>query len=326
MREANFIKQNIEKWKKYELQSTTMQELSLDELTDIYTDVTSDLSYAQTHYPLSRVTDYLEALSLKVHRGVYERPTSSRGSIFHFFSHEVPLAVYDARRSLLVSFLVFVVAIVIGVVSTMGDIDFARTILGDEYVNMTVRNISLGNPVAVYQTGTGTESFLSIAYNNIRVALLTFAMGIFTCLGSAFLVLYNGIMCGTFFSFFDHYGVLGEASLGILQHGTIELCTIVIDGCAGIVMGNGWLFPGTYSRLTSFKRSARQGFKILLGNTPFIIAAAIIEGYFTRYTATPTPVRVLVIVVSLMLMLFYFVYLPIVRYHQSVKEQQHSAS
>ena len=218
---------------------------------------------------------------------------------------------------MLLSLAVFLLFIAIGVFSTLNDIDFSRLILGDSYVDMTLRNIRNGDPAAVYQTGGNTESFLMIAYNNIRVSLMAFAMGLFTSLGSVYYLMQNGVMVGAFTTMFYNEGVLGEAMLAIMLHGTLELSTIVIEGGAGIVMGNGWLFPGTYSRMQSFRLAAKRGLKIVVGTLPVVIAAAVVEGYFTRYTDAPDALRGGFIILSAAFILYYYVYLPYRRSHET---------
>jgi len=94
------------------------------------------------------------------------------------------------------------------------------------------------------------------------------------------------------------------------MHGTLEISAIIIAGSAGIVMGNGLVFPGTYSRLQSFQVSARRAIKIMLGISPIFVFAAFIEGFLTRYTELPDPVRLAVIVLSLFFILGYFVLYP----------------
>ena len=57
--------------------------------------------------------------------------------------------MYDARRELLVSLIIFTVSVLIGAVSAAGDLDFVRLILGNGYVDMTLDNIANGEPMAV---------------------------------------------------------------------------------------------------------------------------------------------------------------------------------
>ena len=56
MKEVTFIRRNIEKWKETEKVVEQAAGLSPDQLADVYTDLTADLAFAQTHFPTSRIT------------------------------------------------------------------------------------------------------------------------------------------------------------------------------------------------------------------------------------------------------------------------------
>jgi uncharacterized membrane protein SpoIIM required for sporulation len=96
-----------------------------------------------------------------------------------------------------------------------------------------------------------------------------------------------------------------------MLHGTIELSSIVIAAAAGFNMGNSLIFPGTYSRLESFKRGALQGLKIILGLVPFFIVAGFIESFITRYAFMHWSIKSAIIAVSAILMVYYFVIYPL---------------
>ncbi|MEG0038609.1 MAG: stage II sporulation protein M, partial [Bacteroides sp.] len=85
---------------------------------------------------------------------------------------------------------------------------------------------------------------------------------------------------------------------------------VIVSGAAGLTLGNGWLFPGTYSRTASFRRAARRGVKIVIGTVPIFILAGFIEGFVTRHTGLPDFVRLSIIVLSLAFILYYYIYLP----------------
>ena len=64
MKEVTFIRRNIEKWKETEKVVEQADKLTPDRLADAYTELTADLAFAQTHYPSSRITIYLNNLCL----------------------------------------------------------------------------------------------------------------------------------------------------------------------------------------------------------------------------------------------------------------------
>ncbi len=315
MKEVTFIRRNIDKWKETERVVEQAKTLSPDKLADVYVEITADLAFSQTHFPNSRITIYLNNLAFALHHEIYRNKREKWGRVFTFWTDEVPQTMYDARRELLISFVVFTISIFIGVLSTANDPNFVRLILGNSYVDMSLENIANGEPMAVYNGSSEVPMFLGITLNNIMVSFHCFAMGILTSFGTGYILFSNGVMVGAFQTFFYQHGLLWESSLAIFLHGTLELWAIIVAGAAGLALGNGWLFPGTYSRLESFRRGAKRGLKIIVGTVPVFIMAGFIEGFVTRHTDLPTALRLGFILVSLAFILFYYIYLPNKRKH-----------
>jgi uncharacterized membrane protein SpoIIM required for sporulation len=310
MKEVVFIRQNKEKWASYEHSLNAIGKQSPDFLADIYIDVTNDLSFAQSHYPGAPVTRYLNGLSAKLHQFIYRKKKEKFSRMLTFWTRDVPEVMYHTRKELLYSFLIFAVAMLIGAFSTANDDTYVRLILGDQYVDMTLGNIANDDPMAVYKAMDEGIMFWGITINNIRVSFYEFISGIFTSIATAYLLVSNGIMIGSFQYFFYEQGLLWDSLLAIWTHGTLEISALIVAGAAGITMGNGWLFPKTYSRLVSFQRSAKQGVKIIVGTIPIFIIAGFLESFVTRHTEFPTFVRGLIILLSLGFVVFYYVVYP----------------
>jgi len=105
--------------------------------------------------------------------------------------------------------------------------------------------------------------------------------------------------------------MLWESSRTIWIHGTIEISVIIIAGCAGLVLGNGMLFPKTFTRLESFKRSFKAGMKIMVSTIPFFIVAGFLEGFVTRHTEMPDWLAIFIILISFSAIVYYYVIYPI---------------
>ncbi len=312
MRETDFIEQNKKKWT--ELEELLHEERKdPDKLSNLFIQVTDDLSYSRTFYPNRSVRLYLNNIAQQVFYRIYKNKKESKKHFIHFWKEELPQLIYEARRDLFFSLIVFVIALLIGIVSSANDAHFPRVILGNEYVNMTIENIKKGDPMAVYKKSSGLDMFLGITLNNIRVAFTTFVLGVFYAIGTIFMLIYNGIMVGTFQYFFYERGLFLPSFLSVWLHGTLEISSIIIAAGAGVTMGKGLIFPGTYSRLQSFLISARRGFKILIGIVPIVVMAAIIESFMTRYTEMPDIVKGSIIFLSLIFILGYFVWYPFVK-------------
>lgn len=311
MREAAFVKQNKDKWSRFENVLRNNIQISPDELSALYIEVTDHLSYAQTFYPKSNTLQYLNGLSVLAHQKIYKNKRESRNRFITFYTREFPLFFAAYQKQLLIAFITFVLFSAVGAFSASSDGDFVRLIMGDGYVNMTLENIEKGDPMAVYKKMGQVEMFLGITINNIRVALNAFVFGIFLSIGTLFILMRNAIMLGSFQYFFYDQGLLWESVRTIWIHGTIEISVIIVAGCAGLVLGNSILFPGTYTRLQSFIRGAKDGLKILLSTIPFFIVAGFLEGYVTRLTGMPDWLAIMIIGSSLFIILFYYVYYPL---------------
>lgn len=310
MKEITFIRNNFDKWQQLESALQDVDGQSPADLADMYVDLTADLAFAQSHYPDSRITLYLNNLASTLHNEIYRNKHEKWSRLVTFWTREVPLTMYAERRMLLVSFLVFLGSALVGVVSQLADTEFVRVILGDGYVEMTLENIARGKPMDVYSGGDETDMFLGITLNNVWVSFQTFALGIFTSIGTCWALFYNGIMIGAFETFFSQHDLLVESLLAVFLHGTLEISAIIVAGAAGIALGNSWLFPGTYSRLVSFQRGAKRGLKIVVGTVPIFVVAGFIEGFLTRHTEVNDWLRLGFILLSLAFVLFYFVVYP----------------
>lgn len=320
MREAAFVKQNKDKWSTFENVLQNKEQLDPGDLSDLYIEVTDHLSYAKTFYPQSKTTAYLNELSSLAHQKIYKTQKESKNRLITFWKDEFPREFYKYRKALLASFVFFTLFSLIGAYSAATNNDFVRSFLGDAYVNMTLENIEKGDPMAVYKKQGEFNMFLGITINNIKVALMAFGYGLLLGIGTFMILMQNGIMLGSFQYFFYEQGLLWESVRTIWIHGTIEISVIVIAGCGGIVMGNGLLFPGTYTRLQSFKQSAKAGLKIMVSTIPFFMVAGFLEGFVTRHTEMPDWLAVLIIGTSFFVILFYYVYYP---YHLNKLSDDH---
>jgi len=309
MRETKFIAQNKDKWSRFE---DVLKEKQKDpeELSNLFMELSDDLSYSRTFYPNRSVRVYLNGLAQKVFYSIYRNKKGRLKKFWQFWREDIPQILFESRFDLLLSFLIFILSISIGVFSSMMDPEFCRSILGDGYVDMTLKNIEKGNPMSVYQDPDQTSMFMQITFNNLRVAFFTFILGLLFGVGTIFILISNGIMVGAFQYLFFQHGVYWDSLLTIWLHGAIEISSIVIAGAAGIHLGRGLLFPGTYSRLQGLQLSARRALQIYLSIAPLIIMAGFIESFITRYSDSSYLVRAILILVSFAFMIGYFVIYP----------------
>lgn len=307
MRESLFIKKNLSRWKQYQEEPTD----DPDEMAERFVSVLDDLSYAKTFYSFSKVTRYINGLAAGIYHRIYQNRKEDVGRFQLFFKYELPLLFRRYHRLLLFTLCFFLLFCIIGAFSSAHDETFVRGVLGDEYVNMTERNIANKDPFGVYKDGDPLGMFFRIAINNIQVSFYCYVGGIFLGVGSLYLLIRNGVMLGVFQYLFFTHGLGWKSILVIWIHGTLEISSIVIAACAGIILGKSILFPGTRTRLASLRKGAKDGIKIMVTLVPVFIVAAFLESFVTRHTGMPLVLSLFILLSSLSFILGYFIFYPI---------------
>jgi len=313
MREGQFIKQNKDRWNEYEYPVEDP-----DELARRFTNLVDDLSYAKTFYPAGNTVRYINSLASNIYLSIYRNRREKSSRIITFWTRELPIILYRYRRLLLIAFCFFSVFVLMGVFSGMNDQNFVRAILGDEYIDMTERNIANKDPFGVYKQQKELPMFIWIAMNNIGVSFHLFLLGLTCSIGTLYKLMIEGLRIGVFEQFFFKHGLGFKSILVVFTHGTLEISALVISGMASLVLGNSILFPGTYTRMQSIRRGVKDGVKIMVGLIPVFTVAAFFESFVTRHTGVPVWVSLLILGASLSFIIFYYIIYP---KHLHKKEQ-----
>jgi len=311
VKESTFISKNREDWE--QLESLLQQpEKDADQLLHLFEKTSGDLAYARTYYPNRSIKVYLNNLTQEVlNTLVKKREKFKFRSIIDFYKNVLPAEVYRSRKAFYTSFFVFALAVIIGAVSSANMEDFSTVVLGEKYINMTKENINDGDPMAVYKDMDQGNMFMMITINNIKVSFFCFVMGLLGSVGTIIILLMNGIMVGAFQYFFYKQGLFLTSFLTIWIHGTIEISSIILAGAAGIILGNGLMFPRSYTRNTSVLLAAKRALRIILALVPLFVIAGFLESFVTRLTDMPMIIKVLIIAASLLFILLTFVVYPI---------------
>ncbi|MEO6584376.1 MAG: stage II sporulation protein M, partial [Ferruginibacter sp.] len=243
-----FIKKNADKWKAYQHELTD----NPDEKGERFITLMDDLAYAKTFYPKSKVTRWINGIAASIYQNIYRNKKEKYSRLIDFWKYELPLLFKKYHMVFLFTTILFITFVCVGFFSSVQNPDFVRGVMGNSYVDMTEDNIAKGDPFGVYKDDNKFSMFVRIAVNNIRVAFTTFLGGFTLGLFTLRLLWSNGIMVGSFHYLFFSHGLGIKSVLVIWIHGTIEIWSIVIAGTAGFILGNGILFPGTYTRLQSF--------------------------------------------------------------------------
>lgn len=306
MREALFIKKNKERWQRIQ----HGQAVDADEMAAEFTRLIDDLSYAKTFYPTSRVTNYVNSLASRIYLDIYRNRKERSSRLGDFWRYDLPMIIRKHHRVVLLATVIFVVFMAVGFVTAQRDEQVLNEILGSDYVDMTRENIRNGNPFGVYENDNVFVMWLRIMINNIKVAVWAFVSGIAAGIPTLYILVSNSFMVGSFDQLFYREGLGLDFFLVVFVHGTLELTAIILAAAAGLVLGKGFLLPGTLSRLESVKRATKEGTKIIIGLFPVFALAAFFEGFITRLYNDVPVITILVVAASIAFVIWYFVIYP----------------
>jgi uncharacterized membrane protein SpoIIM required for sporulation len=245
-------------------------------LGSLYRAASADLALARRAFPGTPVVARLEELVPRARHLVYEAP-GRRASVVRFIRRDYWRLVAERPLLLLLS-----AALLFGPAALSGgwalrDPGAAAGLVPSEYKSVTEpRSTDLGLSPSE-EAAFASEIFT----NNIQVTFIAFAGGIVFTLGTAFILLTNGILLGTV------GGLAVEAGNGrtffelVTAHGVLELSCIVVAGAAGIRMGWSVIDPGRRSRTASLVAEARAAVAIVIGTAPWLVLAGLVEGFMT---------------------------------------------
>ena len=271
------------------VRTTTPDEL--DDLVTSYQHVGAQLASARVGYADDApLINRLTLLVADAHGVLYgQRDTEIRRSIRDLALLRFPAAVYRIRWFVLAAALLTFVPwavfqIWLAVSPEALDVTFPATVR-DQYIH---------HDFAAYYSSQPAQNFATQVFlNNIRVAFLAFASGVFVCVISALLLIYNGANVGMAGGAFASVGESGKFWGLILPHGMLELSAVIVAGAAGLRIGWTLIDPGERTRFAALTEESRRAGPILLGLVVAFLLAATVEGFVTG-RPWPTAVRITV--------------------------------
>jgi uncharacterized membrane protein SpoIIM required for sporulation len=191
-------------------------------------------------------------------------------------------AVFQQRIGYIaLAFALFAGASAAGFFGCYAEEDLPRIIVGDEYIDKTEENIARGDPCAIYKTGFRPLASSIIMTNNLGVTFYAFSLGILMGVGTALILIFNGLIFGSVTFVFYQHQYITEFLSTVMVHGTIELSCVFIAGGAGLILGDALINPGDHSRKDALVRNGKEAVKLILGIAPWLVLAGLIEGFIT---------------------------------------------
>jgi uncharacterized membrane protein SpoIIM required for sporulation len=247
----------------------------------------SDLAIARRDHPDAPVTEYLNTLCARAHPLLYRGTPVRIGSIRSFFATALPRSFRAAGPYIALSLALMLIGFIAGWVAVAVRPDLRASLVPP----------SLFDEMARGQISTGVQdapfAAAFIIQNNIRVALICFAGGVFLGIPTAFVLLANGWMLGTVAAAVRIGGYDVQFWSLIVPHGVLELSVIVISGGTGLMLGDAILRPGQLRRGEALARVATRAVLLALGAASLLVIAGTLEA-FVSPSGLPAAVKLAV--------------------------------
>ena len=270
----------VRRAERWSLRSLAVAEL--EELSRLYRRAAAALAREQTQGRDPRRLEHLNHLVARTHSTLYGQRPERRWRPGEFFGTEVPQTFRRHLDAILLAATLFLLFSSAAFALVRHDARWAES-LSPAAAQAAREFAASGRPAGAYfeQTaetlGPGNLSGFLLS-NNVRAALMAYALGITAGVGTVLVLAANGAMLGVFLAVGATPGSLGTMVAVIAPHGLLELMAFMIAGGAGLVLGGSLLAPGDLTRGESLRRGAHSAVCLAVGVVPLLGLAALVEG------------------------------------------------
>jgi uncharacterized membrane protein SpoIIM required for sporulation len=280
-----FVETRRERWRELDAlaaragrRAETLGPDGVRHLGALYRAVAADLALARRRFAGDPTVARLEALVARARPLVYDRARRG-GSVAEFATTGYWRRVRERPALLLISALLLFGPWVLAAVWAVRDPGAASGVVPSQYRSVTEpreRGTDLGLTTD-RQAAFSSEIFT----NNIRVTIVAFAGGIAAGIGTAALLVYQGVLFGAITGLAIWAGNGASFFELVTAHGVLELSCIVVASAAGLRMGWALVTPGHRRRGVALAAEARVAVEIVLGTAPWLVLAGLVEGFIT---------------------------------------------
>ncbi len=244
----------------------------------LYRAAVADLALARRRFPQEGVVARVDDLVARARRLVYD-VKQHEGSLLDFVTTGYWRRVRERPVPLLLAAALLFGPWILAAAWAVRDPAAAQEAVPAAYRSITQRRES-GRSLGLSPDQEAAFSS-EIFTNNIRVTFMVFAAGIAAGLGSALLLIYQGVLFGAITGLAIWAGNGRPFFELITAHGVLELSCIVVAGAAGFRLGWAMVDPGRRRRGTAVVAEGRRAVEIVLGTMPWLVLAGIVEGFVT---------------------------------------------
>jgi uncharacterized membrane protein SpoIIM required for sporulation len=255
----------------------------LRELALLYRQTAADLSSAREHRLDAHLAAYLNQLLGRAHNLIYTGVRPRPRGIVHFYGVTFPQVFRATWRYTLAATVLFAIGAAAGTGVSIVDPGFQRFLLGGQMMDTIERREMWTHGIVAIKPIASS----AITTNNLSVSFAAFALGVTAGIGTAWMMLLNGVLIGVIGVACFRAGLSLSLWSFVAPHGALELPAIFIAGGAGLILARGLLDPGTLPRRESLASAGRCAIRLLLGVIPLLVVAGAIEGFVSPESISP---------------------------------------
>lgn len=128
-------------------------------------------------------------------------------------------------------------------------------------------------------------------WNNVSIGFRTFASGLLAGLGTALVLLFNGVSIGGVAGHLQAVGHGDPFWRFVAGHSAPELTAIVIAGGAGLRLGLNLVAPGRRRRIDALVEGGIRGARLCLGVFAMLVFAAFVEAFWSSIAWMPAWIK-----------------------------------
>lgn len=248
-----------------------------------YRRVCENLALAQSRAYPTHVVARLEALAQNAHQLIYRRQDYGWRALGQLLRAGLPRAVRAQGRFVGLALLLFALPLVLAFALALHGPDFALHLLDASQLRQYEAMYADGKRALgrVREASGDWQMFGFYIFNNIGIGFRCFGAGILAGVGSAFVLLYNGLLIGVVAGHLQRVGLGHNFWPFVATHSAFELTGIVLSGAAGLRLGLGWLAPGRLTRLDALRAAALEAVPLVYAAFFLLLVAAAFEAFWS---------------------------------------------
>jgi uncharacterized membrane protein SpoIIM required for sporulation/uncharacterized RDD family membrane protein YckC len=288
----------------------SLGEAKVSRFAALYREMAADLARARTYGGSPELLYTMERLVGFGHNLLYRPPTRSWSRFRAFAGGGFAALVRRRWKPVLVASVLFYLPTLLTFAAVRNEPELEHELLSGEMlarVEESVEKERKGEGYVEVPEVLMPAMASSLISNNVQVTFLAFAGGILAGLGSAWILILNGVMLGSVAAAFANQGQSLHLWTFVLPHGVIELTAICIAGGAGLWLGSAMLLPGRRTRREVLVTRGREAVSLIGGTALMLVIAGTIEGFISP-SELPREIKLAFAAVAALAMVAYFAF------------------